>query len=331
MDSHAFLENPEKHKLQHVYILHGEEEFLKRQVLSALRARVLESAENAFGLNPYSGDKAQFAEVNDELQTLPFLGPRRLVVVENADPFVMLFRASLEKYVEQPVSTGVLVLDVKTWPASTRLAKMVPGAGTIVCKSPPAYKLPEWCVRWASSRHGKQLTAEAAQLLVDLVGPDMGQLDQELLKLAIYVGTAKRIDNEDVDKLVGSSRGQSMWKIFDAIGAGQISQALVILDRLFDQGEEPMRILGAFSMQLRRLAQAARLSQGQPLSVAMDRAGVPPFARNGCEQQLRHLGRRRLDRLYDWLVETDLGLKGSSQLPPRTLLERLVAQLARRA
>jgi DNA polymerase-3 subunit delta len=57
---------------------------------------------------------------------------------------------------------------------------------------------------------------------------------------------------------------------------------------------------------------------------------VPPFAARGCEQQLRHLGRRRLDRLYDWLLEVDLGLKGGSELPPRTLLERFVVRLARK-
>src|SRR5438094_465898 len=171
---------------------------------------------------------------------------------------------------------------------------------------------------------------EAAQLLVDLIGSDMGLLEQELAKWAIYVGTATKIESADVDKLVGNSRAENMWKIFDAIGAGRSAEALTILDRLFEQGEEPLRILGAFSMQLRRLAQAARGSQqGQSLGAALDRAGVPPFARAASEQQLRHLGRRRADRLYDWLLETDLGLKGSSQLRPQTLLERLVVQLAR--
>jgi DNA polymerase-3 subunit delta len=70
--------------------------------------------------------------------------------------------------------------------------------------------------------------------------------------------------------------------------------------------------------------------QGESLPSALEKAGVPPFGRRNAEQQLRHLGRRRLDRVYDWLLETDLGLKGSSQLPPRTLLERLVVQLARK-
>jgi DNA polymerase III subunit delta len=332
MDSLAFLQNPAQAKMQSIYVLHGDEDFLKRQVLLALRVLVLGAEDNSFGLSAYAGDKAEFAAVHDELQTLPFLGSRRLVIVENADPFVTNFRPLLEKYAGQPAATGVLALDVKTWPSNTRLAKLVPSDGTIVCKAPTAYKLSDWCVQWAAARHGKQLTAPAARLLVDLVGAEMGQLDQELLKLAIYVGNAKRIGEEDVDKLVGSSRAENMWKIFDAIGAGQSGEALRILDRLFDQGEEPLRILGAFSAQLRRLAQVARLhEQGQPLPAAMNEAGVLPFAQRSTEQQLRHLGRGRVDQLYDWLVETDLGLKGSSQLPPRTLLERLVVRLAQNA
>jgi DNA polymerase-3 subunit delta len=67
---------------------------------------------------------------------------------------------------------------------------------------------------------------------------------------------------------------------------------------------------------------------GQPLGAALLQAGVKPFAVKGAEQQLRRLGRERANRLYDWLLEADLGLKGGSQLPPRTILERLVVKLA---
>ena len=53
--------------------------------------------------------------------------------------------------------------------------------------------MPDWCVKWCSTQHGKQLVSTAARLLVDLIGPDMGQLDQEMEKLAIYAGTAAKI------------------------------------------------------------------------------------------------------------------------------------------
>jgi len=328
MESLAFLGRPPKGEPRPIYVLAGDEDFLKRQVRAALMQWVLGADGESFGLSELTGDRAEFAAVRDELATLPFLGFRRMVVVEQADPFVTNYRGQLEKYVTAP-ARGVLVLEVKTFPATTKLAKALADA-TIVCKAPAAARLPGWCVEWAKARHGKQLTAAAAQLLVDLIGTDMGVLDQEVAKLAVYVGKAARIDGDDVDKLVGRSQTASVFKVFDAIGAGQPSVALGILDELFGAGEDPFRLLGAFSMQLRRLAQVSRLvEQKVPFHEALDRAGVPawPAARQGAEQQLKRIG-RRADRLFDWLLDVDLGLKGSSQLPPRTLLERLVVRLA---
>jgi DNA polymerase-3 subunit delta len=331
MDSLIFLQNAAKAKVRPIYVLHGDEHFLKCRVTAVLRTLVLGADNDDFGLSSYDGEKASWAEVHDELETLPFLSPRRLVLIERAEPFVTRERSRLEKYFAEPSKTGVLVLDVQSWPANTKLAKLLPEAATIVCKAPASHKLPEWCVQWCGAQHGKPLSLSAARLLVDLVGADMGLLDQEMAKLAIYAGSNSRIDTADVDQLVGRSRTENTWKMFDLLGTGQTGAALTLLDRLLDQGEEPLRLLGAFSMQLRRLAQAARLhSQGESVADALEHAGVPPFGRRNAEQQLRHLGRRRLDLLYDWLLETDLGLKGSSQLPPRTLLERLVVQLARK-
>jgi DNA polymerase-3 subunit delta len=332
MDSLTFLEGATRAKIRPIYVLGGDEDFLKRQVQAALQTLVLGGDGESFGLSSLAGDRATWAAVHDELETLPFLSPRRLVVVENADPFVTLHRAALEKYFEKPSTTGVLVLHVKTWPSTTRLARLLDSAATITCKAPATHRLPEWCVQRAETTYGKQLTADAARLLVDLVGNEMGLLDQELAKLAVYVGEGKRINAGDVDRLVGSSREENTWKIFDAIATGQSGEALAILDRALDQGEEPMRILGAFSMQLRRLAQAYRLTQqGRSLSAALEEMGVPPFSQRGIDQQLRHLGPRRAGRLYDWLLEIDQGVKGGSQLSPRVLLERLVVGLARKA
>jgi DNA polymerase-3 subunit delta len=330
MDSLAFLERAARHPLQPVYAVYGDEDFLKRQVLDTLRRAVL-GDDGDFGLSTIAGDRATFAEVHDELHTAPFLGARRLVVVEGADPFVTQHRAALEKYVAAPAPRGVLVLEVNAWPSNTRLAKLLGEDGSIVCKAPQNNRLPEWCVTRAAAPYQKDLASAAARLLVDLVGAEMGQLDQELAKLATYVGEGRRIDEADVDCLVGNSRAANTWKILDAVAEGRPGPGLALLDRLLDQGEEPLRLLGALSFQLRRLAQAGRLAQlGRPLAVALEEAGIPPFGRRAAEQQLRQLGRRRANQLYHWLLELDLGLKGSTYLPPRTQLERLVIRLARK-
>src|SRR5262245_57506597 len=102
MDSLAFLEQIASLEPQPVYALYGDEDYLKRQVRAALRFRVLGTTDDSFALSSYPGDKATFAAVHDELDTVPFLSGRRLVVIEDADPFVTRHRTALEKYVGQP-------------------------------------------------------------------------------------------------------------------------------------------------------------------------------------------------------------------------------------
>jgi DNA polymerase-3 subunit delta len=318
-------------KLGPLYVVHGDEAFLKRQVIRALVKRALgEEADNQ-SVSTYPGDKAIFAEVFDELDTVPFFDPKRIVIVENGDPFVSKYRGELEKKLAHLPSTGLLILDVKTWAGNTRLAKMIENAATVVCKAPASHSLAKWCSDWCAGQYQKQIAPDAAKLLTELVDPEMGLLDQELLKLSVYIGAKPRIEFADVDKLVGNNRAQDIWKIFDAIGAGNVRDALAIVNRLFDQGEEPLRIIGAMSFQLRKLAQATRLTaQGVSLGTAVAQAGVPPFGLKSAEAQIRHLGRRRLDRLYDWLLQINLDLRGGSPLPARTLFERFLLKLARK-
>lgn len=331
MDALAFVQRKST-DLAPLYVLAGDEAFLKRHVLKRLKQIALGDEPDEAAVTAISGDKATFAAVFDELDALPFFAAKRVVIVETGDPFVTKYRGQLEKKIEANAlpASGLLVLDVKTWPANTRLAKMIDNAQTIVCKSPAAARLPQWACEWAASQHQKKLPFAAGQMLVDLVGPEMGLLDQELLKLAIYVGERDAITAEDVDKLVGNNSAADTWRIFDFIGQGQVRPALRIVQKMLEQGEEPFRIVGALGSQLRKLAEAARLStsHGMSLGAALAAAGVPPFGLKSAEAQLKHLTRKRAFKLLDWLLELQLDLRGNSSLPASTVLERFVLRLA---
>lgn len=328
MDALLFLEKLGQSTPQPIYVLYGDEDFLRRQSLAALRQHLLGTGEEAnLGLTTFPGDKAIWSAVRDELDTLPFLAPRRLVVIEQADPFVTAHRAQLEKFVSTPTKNGTLVLDVKTWASNTKLYKMLDGPGSVSCKAPPGAKLAEWCRHWCATQHDKQLAVPASQLLLELIGPEMGLLDQELAKLATYAGDRKQITVEDVDLLVGNSRTENTFRIFDLLAAGKAADALQLLDKLLQQGEQPVALLGAFGWQLRKLAAAARLNaQGVGLGEAISRCGL--FKAREAEQLMRHLGRRRLDQLFDWLLQVDLGLKGGCELDRNLQMERLIARIA---
>ena len=332
-----YLAAPDKYPPRPVCVLFGDDPFLKRQTLWRLRKEVLPGGDADFSLATFEGPTAELRQVIDELSTVAmFGGGKRLVVVEEADDFVSRYRAELEDYVARPKPTGLLVLKPKSWPANTRLYKAVAGAGLQVdCNSPAPARLTRWLASWAAEAHHVRLVPSAAELMVDMIGPELGLLDQELAKLALTSGPGGKITVETVSRSVGSWRAKTTWEMLDAALAGDVRESLVQLDRLLLAGESPIAVLGQISASLRRFAAATRLvlqaeAAGRRIALgdALEQAGFRRFLLQKVERQLRLLGRRRGDRVYRWLLQADLDLKGASALPPRLILERLLVRLA---
>ncbi|MBN2023122.1 MAG: DNA polymerase III subunit delta [Pirellulales bacterium] len=337
LDAVDYLADPKKHPCPAVCVLFGDEAFLHREALAELRRGVLGAGDGEFSLTVFEGPRAALADVFEELATRAMFGAeRRLVVVEDADDFVTRYRPELEDYVARPSPTGALVLQVKSWPSNTRLFKAVDAAGVaIACTAPTAGKLTRWLAAWAKRVHRVELTGAVAELLVEMIGPELGLLDQAVAKLAVASAPGGRISPETVAQMVGTWRAKTTWDMLDAALDGKPRDALTQLDRLLLAGENPIALLAQISASLRRLAAATRLilqteaSGRRPvLGAALEQAGVKRFVLEKSQQQLRRLGRRRGARLYRWLLQTDLALKGDSRLPPRLVLETLLVRLS---
>jgi len=331
-----YLADPEKHPPAAVCALFGDEAFLHRQSLVCIRAAVLGGEEGDFSFTAFDGSDAAMRDVLDELATVAMFGGRRLVVVEQADPFVTRYRAELEDYVARPAPTGALVLSLKSFPANTRLYKAVASTGLLVdCNAPPAARLARWLSAWAKKTHKVQLPHAAAEMLIEMIGPELGLLDQELAKLAVTAGDHKKITPELIAQSVGGWRAKTTWEMLDAALDGDVPGAMTQLDRLLAAGENPIGLLAQISATLRRFAAATRLilqteAAGRPVALrpALQQAGVRPFVLERAERRLRRLGRHRGSNLYRSLLSADLDLKGASPLPPRVILERLIVRLA---
>ncbi|MDZ4782695.1 MAG: DNA polymerase III subunit delta [Planctomycetia bacterium] len=323
-----------------VCVAYGDDAFLKRLVLSRLRKGILGDGDGEYSWDELDEKETKVAlrDVLDELSTVSLFGSgKRVVAVLNADEFVTRFRPQLEDYVAKPRDTGVLILDVKTWPANTRLFKAVAASGLqIECKGPSADRASGWLVQWAGERHQAKLERPAAELMVDIVGPELGLLDQELAKLASAAGE-QPIDVALVRDLVGGWRAKTAWELIDAALGGQSSEALQQLDRLLSGGEHPLAVLGPLGWSLRQMGAAVGvLEQGDAagrkpsLRTAMEQAGVKPFVIGKVEKQLMRLGRQRGSQLLRWLLEADLAMKGSSSSNHRArlVLEELICRLS---
>jgi len=326
-----FLNSPPNDLPGPVVALFGEDRWLKGAALNVLSRLVLGEGDDA-GLTRFPGKEVEFKAVCDELLTLSMWGDRRLVVVEDADDFVTRFRGALEKYVKKPARKSVLVLDVKSWPKNTRLAKQVAEVGLdLDCKALDGEPLARWLDDMCRVRFAKHLKRDAYALLVDLAGKDLGLLEQELAKLASFVGDRAEINVEDVRALVGGWRTETTFAMTRELHAGNLGAALGHLDRLLAAGEAPQRILGGVNFVYRKLIRAVELTRaGTGLDAAIRQSGVFPNDAGNAARYLRSLGRRRAGELGAQLIEADGSLKGASRIPERLVLERLLVQLSGR-
>ncbi len=311
-------------------VLHGAESTLKAGALAAIAKAVLGDEADETSLVRMDGDAADWARVRDELATVSMFTSRRLVVVEEADEFVTKHRSQLEGYIDRPAKKSTLVLEMKSWKKNTRLAKRLDEQGLEVdCSELAGPKLIAWLTDTAEVSYGKQLSRDAAALMVELAGTGLGLLEQELGKLASYVGDRPRIAPEDVRQLVGGWKAETTWHMLDAVRDGDPATALGCLEKLLTAGEAGPKLLGGISFVFRKLADATERSrEGVALPAALKDAGVFFRDIDKAERYLRRVKRPRAEKILARLLKADSDLKGGSPLSDRLQMELLLLWLA---
>jgi DNA polymerase III delta subunit len=204
-----------------IYALVGSEPFLQLQKLGELLALLRDAQRSDF-----DGEKAELAEVLDDLRSFAMFGGGKVVVVRNGDEFITRFREQLENYAQHPSDSATLVLRLNSLPSNQRIHKFIAKVGQIEdCNPPKDRDLPQWIIRHGKSAHGVTLTSDAAMLMSDLLGGEMGRIDTELAKLAL-IAEGKPVDAELVASTVAFQRERQMWDMTNELAAGRPAEAL---------------------------------------------------------------------------------------------------------
>ena len=191
-------------------------------------------------------------------------------------------------------------------------------------------------IAWATARvkdAGSEMDQRGLRLLVSLVGPDVRRLTIEIDKLSTAALPERFISSELIESLVANSREVSNFDLTDQLFAGRKKEALKTLNKILDDGSEPLALLGLISYNVRRLlmakeAMAQGLARGEVARIAKlrysDQEAFLAAARRTDAGKLAGAIRR--------LAETDLAIKtsigGSGPVGARLQIEMLVAELA---
>lgn len=203
-----------------VYALVGDDSFLQLQALAQIASELPPGTQKL----DVDGERADLSDVLDELRSFAMFGGGKLVVVRSADPFLTKHREALETYVASPADSATLVLRLTSLPANQRIHKAISKVGEVRTCQPPK-NLVQWIVEHGSTAHNLEMTPPAATQLAELIGADLGRLDNELAKLAIE-SDGKRVGPDMIAGNVAFQREQQMWDMTNELAAGSAQGAL---------------------------------------------------------------------------------------------------------
>jgi DNA polymerase-3 subunit delta len=243
-----------------VHLLIGDAGLLVSEAEQALVAAALDGG--AAGFNLATHDAADGAPGALSLaQTPPMMARKRVVVIRGMHKAPVALLDDLLAYVERPSPTTVLVLTGEKTPAAVGgkdrgrvLANRVDKLGGLR-RFRARDQRPVPFAQARARDAGCELDGDAARLLVELVGADLGQLRLELDKAIAYVGGRGRIDRSAIEVTSSVVAEAVQWDLTDAIVARDADRGLAVTYRLLedDASGGAHRLLALVTWQVREL------------------------------------------------------------------------------
>lgn len=283
-------------QFHNVYLLYGEEAYLKRQYRQKMKDAMIAS-DDTMNYAYYEGKGVNVGEVIDLAETLPFFSERRLIVLEDTG-LLKTGGAELAEYLsEMPKTTYLLFVEAEV-DKRNKLYKAIQSIGRVVeLGRQDEYTL----IRWVASqvkKERKQISESTIRHFLSKVGTDMENIQKELEKLFCYTMEKEMLLVEDVEEICTTQISNQIFDMVNAVAEKKQKQALEYYYDLLALKEPPMRILFLLTRQFKVLLEVKTMDKmGYPKQEIAGKAGLSPFvvgkyqsqAKNFTEQTLRDI------------------------------------------
>ena len=254
MTNDAFSELLAQRRIPSVLLFEGEEDYLKQTAFAGLRKALL--PEGLEDLNESILEAPEPAEIIAAAETLPFMADRRLIVIRDYPPLVGRPEADeqlLTFLAKAPPSSVILFYCIQKPGGKKKLYSLIRKLNGIVSFEPLKNQALTSFVIRAFQEQGKSCDQRTADFLIFTSGSDSGRLMTEIAKIASYHADNPAVSVEDIRTLATPSLDTIIFRLTDAVCAGQSVRAMTILRDLMLTGERPDSVLAVLLRQFRLL------------------------------------------------------------------------------
>jgi len=307
------------------FLFTGNDNYSKDKALEELVSSLLDSSSKELDYRVFYGGDANMSEIIDYVNTIPFLAAKKIVVIKNAEKLSKEDKARLAARIKKGTASTCLVLQS----AEDSLSELDELARCITVRrfdDLTDHELGSWIKRTLSSR-GKSISADAVEVLKELQGQNLLSLNQELEKLAAFVGERGEIGPADVEEVVGKSLTATAFELTRVIEQSKIDDAMRIISDLILSGKKHHEIMGLISWHLRRMMKARIFrDRGESESYIANALRINRRYADEFFSQLNAVDISRIRARMKILLDADLDLK-RTKYDPALILEFAVIRL----
>lgn len=302
------IQDMKQESFKNVYLLCGEEAYLRNQYKRRLREALL-PADDTMNCSVYEGKDINPHAVIDMAETMPFLAERRVLLIENSG-FFKNKCDELADYIAVIPETTCLVFAETEIDKRSRLYKEVKKHGRV---TEFGIQKEDTLMKWILSilkNEGKKITKDTMHVFLGKTGNDMQLIKNELDKLAAYTDGRDVITTEDVEHVCITQTTNRIFEMINAIAEGNQQKALALYEDLLALKEPPMRILFLIARQFKQLYELKLLSkEGLPSSEIAKQAGIMPFAMKKYQAQAKSFTEEELRAAVEECVASEEAVK----------------------
>jgi len=318
------MEDIKNNQFKRIYLLTGEEVYLRNQYRKRLRNALLDP-EDTMNAAVFEGKGINPREVIDLAETMPFFAERRVILISDSG-FAKNACPELADYVPEIPESTCIILNEAEVDKRGRLYKAIKNAGRVVeFKRQDEKTLARW-VLGTLKKEGKNITEETMHAFLGRTGSDMENIEQELQKLLSYTLGRDVITTADVEAICTEQTENRIFDMVQAITEKDQKKALDLYADLLSMKEPPMRILFLITRQFHQLLLLKSLSgQGLDRSELAKKAGIPPFALGKYQAQCRKFTADKLRQAVEDCVDTEERVK-TGQMGDQISVELLIVK-----
>ncbi len=302
----------------------GEEDFVAEEALDRLIDGALRLEERSLNLDVLDG-VTPVGEILTRLDTAPFFGPARVVVVRRLEAMRDAEQEALVAYLERGDSPTVSVFVARELDRRRRLFQAFKKVATIIeCRPLPPRDLPGWIAERFKVA-GRRVAPGAAESLAALSGGSLRDLDHEVAKIVAYAGDRPLVTVADVEAIATRLGEASIFTLVDAVGGRGAAGALRALHDILST-HEPLQVLFMIARQFRLILRAHQLgARGVSASALPEQLSLHPFVARKISEQARGYRTEQFPAIFGALEGADRAIKTGSA--PRLVLEMLIVRL----